>query len=110
MISRAMSEFKIPALPAAPAAAQAEGAAAGASSSSGAPLPQDLAMILELMGPPSPGLPAAKESAEEVIARIEAGRLSKAPSAATDAAAVENEPEEGKVSQATTNEKAEESE
>lgn len=102
-----MSEFKVPALPAPSAAAEA----ASGSSSSGASLPQDLAMILELMGPPSTSPAVIKESAEDVIARIEAGRQGKAASTTTDAAAVDDEPEEGEVAQAVVKvEKAEESE
>lgn len=51
-----MSEFKVPALPS-------------------AMLPQDLAMILELMGPQDVEPEQPKETAEEVIARLEAGRV-----------------------------------
>lgn len=91
-----MSEFKIPALPAAPGSAATQVELAAASAATGAPLPQDLAMILELMGPPSPGPPAVKQSAEEIIARIEASRTVKDTSAvAANAAAADDEPKEG---------------
>lgn len=56
-----MSEFKVPALPS-------------------AMLPQDLAMILELMGPQDDEPEQPKETAEEVIARLEASRVAQSTS------------------------------